>query len=63
MLKLMKKQPKLWFTQCQILTKTGCTQQSVSWALLFLRSLNHIECTPDAARNSRYLRYRIAQTK
>lgn len=48
----------VWLTHAQIVKGTGRSAKSVDWALLFLRSQGLVDCVPDAARNSRYLRYR-----
>lgn len=43
---------------CEILAGTGRSHSAVSWALLYLRARGLVERVPDAARNSRYLRYK-----
>lgn len=43
---------------CEIEDATGRSHANVSWALLFLRARGLVDCVPDLARNSRYLRYR-----
>ncbi len=48
----------IWLTHAQIVKGTGRSGKSVDWALLFLRSQHLVESVPDAARNSRYRRYR-----
>jgi len=54
----LRKNPKQFFSHCQIVTATGRTYKSVNWAMLFLRSQELVECVSDSQRNSRYLRYR-----
>jgi hypothetical protein len=49
----------VFLTHAQIVKGTGRSAKSVDWALLFLRSQELVECVPDAARNPRYLRYRV----
>ena len=53
--------PGKFFNRRQIIHATGRTMKSVDAALLFLRSLGLIDVIPDAARCSRYLRYRIRE--
>ncbi len=47
-----------WLAFHQIQAGTGRSRVAVSWALLYLRSQQLVECVGDAARNPRYLRYR-----
>lgn len=54
----MQTRKGMFMTHSQIVKGTGRSAKSVDWALLFLRSQSLVECVPDAARNSRYLRYR-----
>jgi hypothetical protein len=37
--------------------------KAIDWALIFLKGQKRIEAVADGARNSRYLRYRIAKPK
>lgn len=60
-LAFLQAHPMRFFTNGQIIQATGKTDKAVSWALLYLRSQGHIECTPDAGRNERYLRYRTVK--
>ena len=53
----------MFMTHAQIVKGTGRSAKSVDWALLFLRSQGLVECVPDTARNSRYLRYRATKEK
>lgn len=57
-LALVRARRGIFMTHAQIVATTGRSAKSVDWALLFLRSQGLVECVPDAARNSRYLRYR-----
>lgn len=48
------------FIACaQVVRLTGRTPKAVSWALIYLRSLDLIEAIADDGRNYRYQRYRI----
>lgn len=47
-----------FYTQQQIMWATKRSHSAVSWALLRLRAWKRVEVIGDAARNSRYLRYR-----
>lgn len=62
-LAFLKKHPERWFTHHEILVAVGRTRVSVDWALIRLREWGEIESVPDAARNSRYLRYRLCKQK
>lgn len=57
----LAKNPGTFFTHSQI--HAACDtfgRSAVDWALIRLRDWKAIETTPDAARNPRYLRYRLA---
>lgn len=62
-LQFLQGHPERFFTFAQIVTHTQRTPKSLDWACIFLRSLGYVECSRDEGRNSRYLRYRVAQKK
>lgn len=53
----LQQYPGRYFTFGEILRRIDCTDKKLSWALIFLKSCGHIECSSDEGRNSRYLRY------
>lgn len=58
-LKIVSENPGRFFTCEQLIRATGRTHAAVSFALMYLRDHGRIEAFPDAARNPRFLRYRI----
>lgn len=58
---LMDQREGVWLSRWQIVALTGRADKAVDSAILFLRGLGRIEAAPDAQRNPRYLRYRVAQ--
>jgi hypothetical protein len=59
---LLAKSPDTFFTHGQI--HAACDsfgKCAVDWALIRLRDWKAIETTPDAARNPRFLRYRLVK--
>lgn len=50
-----------YLTHAQLVRLTNRTTKSVSWAVIYLRSLDLIEATADDGRNCRYQRYRITE--
>jgi hypothetical protein len=52
-----------FLTHSQLLTRTGCTQKALSWALIYLKSQQLVETSCDESRNARYLRYRAVAVK
>lgn len=58
-LQILSASPGRFFTCEQLIRATGRTHAAVSFALLYLRDQGRIEAFPDAARNPRFLRYRI----
>jgi hypothetical protein len=58
-LQILGSSPGRFFTAQQLIQETGRTHAAVSFALLYLRDQGRIEAYPDAARNPRFLRYRI----
>lgn len=55
--------PARFVSSAELITGTGRTHAAVSWALVYLRSLDLIEAVTDEARNPRYNRYRLAKGK
>lgn len=53
----LKRHHDIYYTHFQIRRETGCSGKAVDWALRYLKKSGAIECVPDHARNSRYLRY------
>lgn len=62
-LSYLEARPGRWFTSAELIASTGRTHAAVSWALVYLRSLDVIEAAADEARNPRYNRYRIVRRK
>lgn len=58
-LQILSASPGRFFTCEQLIRATGRTHAAVSLALMYLRDQGRIEAFPDAARNPRYMRYRI----
>lgn len=58
-LRILSESPGRFFTCEQLIKETGRTHAAVSLGLLYLRGQELIEAFPDAARNPRYMRYRI----
>lgn len=58
-LSYLEAHPGRWSTSAELIVSTGRTHAAVSWALVYLRSLGAIEAATDAARNPRYLKYRM----
>lgn len=58
-LRILSESPGRFFTCEQLIRATGRSHAAVSFALLYLRDQELIEAFPDAARNPRYMRYRI----
>lgn len=58
-LSILSESPGRFFTCEQLIRATGRSHAAVSFALLYLRDQGRIEAFPDAARNPRFLRYRI----
>ena len=58
-LRILSESPGRFFTCEQLIKETGRTHAAVSFGLLYLRDQELIEAFPDAARNPRYMRYRI----
>lgn len=56
-LALLRAHPGQWFRHGEIMRATRCTHAAVSWALVYLQAIGHVEAHPDEARNPRYLRY------
>ena len=59
-LSILSESPGRFFTCEQLIRATGRSHAAVSFALLYLRDQGRIEAFPDAARNPRYMRYRMA---
>ena len=53
--------PARFVSSAELITGTGRTHAAVSWALVYLRSLDLIEAVTDEARNPRYNRYRLTK--
>lgn len=60
-LKFLRASPGRFFRREEIVIGTGCTDKAVDWALLYLRARGLVRAAGDTSRNSRYLRYSIAQ--
>ena len=60
-LRILSESPGRFFTCEQLIKETGRSHAAVSFALLYLRDQGLIEAFPDAARNTRFLRYRIKE--
>lgn len=60
---LLQQHQGRFFTFGEILRRMECTDKKLSWALIFLKSCGHIECSTDESRNSRYLRYAFTGAK
>ena len=58
-LSILSESPGRFFTCEQLIRATGRSRAALSFALLYLRDQGRIEAFPDAARNPRFLRYRI----
>ena len=58
-LHILRSNPGRFYVCKQLIKETGRTHAAVSFALLYLRDQGLIEAFPDAARNPRYMRYRI----
>lgn len=58
-LRILLSNPGRFYVCEQLIKETGRTHAAVSFALLYLRDQGLIEAFPDAARNPRYMRYRI----
>ncbi len=56
-LAFLRKSPRRYHRHHEIITGTNRSSKAVCFALIYLRELGYIETTPDAERNSRYLRY------
>lgn len=59
----MATRPARFVSSAELITGTGRTHAAVSWALVYLRSLDLIEAVTDEARNPRYNRYRLSRGK
>lgn len=59
-LTLLQERPLAWMTHAQIMVHTRRSTKSVCWACLYLTSRGLVESVPDASRNPRYRRYRLA---
>lgn len=57
---VLRGNPGRFFTAQQLIRGTGRSHAAVSFALLYLRDKGMIQAFPDAARNPRYRRYRVA---
>lgn len=60
-LRILSESPGRFFTCEQLICSTGRTHAAVSFGLLYLRDQGLIDAFPDAARNPRYMRYRIKE--
>jgi len=58
-LRILRSNPGRFYVCEQLIKETGRTHAAVSFALLYLRDQELIDAFPDAARNPRYMRYRI----
>ena len=58
-LHILRSNPGRFYVCEHLIKETGRTHAAVSFALLYLRDQGRIEAFPDAARNPRFLRYRI----
>ena len=59
-LTLLRERPLAWLTHAQLLMHTQRSTKAVCWACLYLTSRGLVESAPDASRNPRYRRYRLA---
>jgi peptidoglycan/xylan/chitin deacetylase (PgdA/CDA1 family) len=60
-LRLLAQRYGIWLTHGQIVQQSGQTTKAVSWALIYLKSQDHIESTADDGRNCRYQRYQATE--
>lgn len=58
-LAFLQSRPSQFFSRAQLLWHTKRSGKAVDWAMLYLRSQGLVEVISDAARNPRYLRYRL----
>jgi hypothetical protein len=55
---VLRAHPKRFFTCGELMARTKGTHAAVSWALLYLRELGHVQTATDQ-RQGNYLRYRF----
>lgn len=60
-LEFLKAHPHVYFDRAQIVIRTGRTEKSVDWALIYLKQLGVVDTVPDESRNPRYLRYAVSK--
>jgi len=53
--------PETFLTMAALQSQCAHSEKAINWALLFLRTQGLISAQRDAARNERYLRYRLNQ--
>lgn len=57
----LDKRPARYVSNAELIRETGRSHSSISWSLVYLRSIGLIEAVSDGARNPRYNRYRLAK--